>query len=136
MMGTTNEAYQSLQDVLDRAFNQAATGKGAVRHGQNLPFEQQPMLRISHTLGTNAGLLYQAAKKAQESQRMDKDAAVAELLGAINYLAGAIIFLETAQAEEKRDGSIPPVAQKWSCPACECIGAPCHRGACYRGEYE
>lgn len=93
--------YFSLSLVLQRAWEQAALGKGAARHGQNLPFEEQPMLAITRTLGSHAGLLYQAAKKAQESQRMDKDAAVAELLGAINYLAGAIIYLE------EKDGKAP-----------------------------
>lgn len=86
--------YRSLQNVLDRAFAQAANGKGHERHANGLSFEQQPMQIISDSLGTNAGLLFQAAKKAQESQRMDRDAAVRELLGAINYIAGAIVWLE------------------------------------------
>lgn len=38
--------------------------------------------------------LGQAAKKSQEAQRLPKDRAAAELLGAIVYLAGAIIDLE------------------------------------------
>jgi hypothetical protein len=86
--------YRRLQNVLDRAFAQAASGKGHERHANGLSFEQQPMQTISDSLGTNAGLLFQAAKKAQESQRMDPDAAVRELLGAINYIAGAIVWLE------------------------------------------
>lgn len=88
-------SYGALRDVLDRAFAQAANGKGAERHANGLPFEQQPMQTISNSLGTNAGLLFQAAKKAQESQRLQHDAAVRELLGAINYLAGAVIWLES-----------------------------------------
>lgn len=86
--------YDRLKEVLIRAFYQAATGKGEARHGKGLPFEKQPMQTISQSLDTNAGLLYQAAKKAQESKSLDLDDAVFELLGAINYLAGAIIFLE------------------------------------------
>lgn len=88
------QRYDRLKEVLTRAFNQAATGKGAARHGQDLPFEQQPMQTLSRSLGSNVGLLYQAAKKAQESLRLDREHAVFELLGAINYLAGAVIFLE------------------------------------------
>ena len=91
--------YGRLKEVLARAFKQAATGKGAARHGQGLPFEQQPMQTISRSLGSNVGLLYQAAKKAQESLRLDREHAVFELLGAINYLAGAIIFLEDRDGE-------------------------------------
>lgn len=37
--------------------------------------------------------LGQAMKKIQECQRMDPDAAKRELLGAINYLAAAILYL-------------------------------------------
>lgn len=86
--------YASLYSVLSRAYQQASSGKGNERHGQALPFEQQPMQSISGLLGTHGGLLYQAVKKVQESQRLPHDAAVFELLGAINYLAGAVVYLE------------------------------------------
>lgn len=85
--------YESLAKVLRRAYNQAARGKGAQRHGQGQPFDQQPMQQLIALYGVGFAL-GQAGKKAQESQRMDKDAAVRELLGAINYLAGAVIALE------------------------------------------
>ncbi len=86
--------YARLKEIFTRAYNQAAAGKGERRHGQGLPFEHQPMQTISQALGSHIGLLYQAGKKAQESLRLERDAAVAELLGAINYLAGAVIYLE------------------------------------------
>lgn len=86
--------YESLANVLQRAYDQAAQGKGAERHANSLPFDKQPMQSISTLLGDHTGLLYQAMKKIQESTRMDKDAAIRELLGAINYCAGAVIFLE------------------------------------------
>jgi hypothetical protein len=86
--------YTILADVLQRAFQQAASGKGAERHGQDLPFDKQPMQTISQLVGSQDGLIYQAMKKAQESQRMPVDRAVRELLGAINYLAGAVIELD------------------------------------------
>lgn len=86
--------YESLANVLQRAYDQAAQGKGAKRHANSLPFDKQPMQSLSTLLGDHTGLLYQAMKKIQESTRMDKDAAVRELLGAINYCAGAVIFLE------------------------------------------
>ena len=91
--------YESLARVLQRAYNQAAQGKGAERHACNRPFTEQPMQSISELLGSETGLLYQAMKKIQESQRMDQDAAIRELLGAINYIAGAIIFKEGKQGE-------------------------------------
>lgn len=89
-----NDDYHSLTGVLVRAYEQAAKGKGAVRHADGRPFTEQPMQTISELLGTHEGLLYQAMKKIQESNRLEKEPAIRELLGAINYLAGAIIFLE------------------------------------------
>lgn len=86
--------YDSLADVLLRAFRQAAIGKGSERHAQGQPFDQQPMQQLIALYGPGFAL-GQAAKKAQESQRLPRDRAVAELLGAINYLAGAVIALES-----------------------------------------
>lgn len=88
------DRYLTLRNVLERAYSQASTGKGAERHAQDLPFDEQPMQTISQLVGTHQGLLYQAIKKTQESTRLPTDRAIAELLGAINYLAGAVIYLE------------------------------------------
>jgi hypothetical protein len=87
--------YNSLANVLQRAFNQAAKGKGAERHAQGEPFDQQVMQDGARRFGVG-GLLFQAFKKSEESQRLQHDKAVAELLGAINYLAGAVIAMERA----------------------------------------
>lgn len=93
-----NKNYESLKEVLDDAFAQAAHGKGVVRHGQgDFAFEDQPMQSISKLLGTPDGLLFQAIKKTRESQHLSFDEAVPELLGAINYLAGAVVFLRSQQ---------------------------------------
>ncbi|MDR3445743.1 hypothetical protein [Dyella sp.] len=85
--------YESLALVLGRAFWQAANGKGSERHAQGLPFDQQPMQQVCDLLSVDFAL-GQAMKKAQESRRLPHDRAVAELLGAINYLAGAVIHME------------------------------------------
>jgi hypothetical protein len=93
-------AYASLGRVLTRAHAQAATGKGAERHGQGQPFERQPMqdlIRL-HGVGFATG---QASKKAQEALRLPRARAVAELLGAINYLAGAVIAIEAGDTHHK-----------------------------------
>lgn len=86
--------YCKLEDVLQRAFNQASKGKGKERHGGDLPFGDQPMQIISELLKSERGLLFQAMKKIVESQRLDEDASIEELLGAIVYIAGAIIYKE------------------------------------------
>ena len=90
-----NSDYEVLRDVLDRAFEQASGGKGKERHAQNRPFDEQPMQQISELLSTDGGMAYQAIKKIQESRRMpETERKVAELLGAINYIAGMIIYVE------------------------------------------
>lgn len=93
--------YASLADVLARAYDQAARGKGKERHAQDLPFDQQPMQTISQLIGSADGLRYQAIKKIQEAPRLSPDAGVRELLGAIVYLAGAIIYQEQRKAQEQ-----------------------------------
>ncbi len=86
--------YESLAAVLQKAHDQAAIGKGKERHANGLPFENQPMSVINRQLGSIHGFIYQAQKKSLEATRLQKERAVAELLGAINYLAGAVIALE------------------------------------------
>lgn len=88
--------YEKLADVLQRAYNQAAVGKGKERHAVGEPFHEQVMQLGARKFGTGA-LLFQAFKKSEESQRLPKDRAVAELLGSINYLAGAVIALESGE---------------------------------------
>ncbi|MEN9315464.1 MAG: hypothetical protein RIS35_1857 [Pseudomonadota bacterium] len=86
--------YESLFDVLARALEQAQAGKGAQRHAQGQPFDAQPMQSLIQLYGTGFAL-GQAAKKAQEAMRLPTtERQVAELLGAINYLAGAVIAIE------------------------------------------
>lgn len=88
------DGYEQLEGVLARAYIQASCGKGAERHASGEPFHDQPMQTISALVGSNDGLRFQAVKKIHESARLDKAAAVRELLGAINYIAGAIIYIE------------------------------------------
>lgn len=87
------DGYYPLFAVLNDALNQAQVGKGADRHGNGEPFTDQPVLTITRAVGLGFPL-GQAMKKIQECQRMDTDAAKRELLGAINYLAAAVLFLD------------------------------------------
>jgi hypothetical protein len=83
--------YQSLSSVLDDALSQAQDGKGKERHAsEGEAFENQPICEMARRLGVG-GPLYQATKKIYESQRLQGEAGVRELLGAINYIAAAII---------------------------------------------
>lgn len=90
--------YESLFDVLVGAFEQASRGKGRERHANNLPFEVQPMQTLSDALQDDAGMAFQAMKKIRESRGLPKDAAIRELHGAINYIAGMVIW---RQKQEK-----------------------------------
>ena len=97
----TNQGYESLAGVLQRALDQAQNGKGAERHANSLPFDKQPMQTIAAQVGVGF-LTGQAIKKTQEGQALPAGRDVAELLGAINYLAGAVIFIE-CQREHDND---------------------------------
>ena len=93
----TNPGYESLAGIFQRALDQAQDGKGAERHANSLPFDKQPMQTIAAQVGVGF-LTGQAIKKTQEGQTLPAGRDVAELLGAINYLAGAVIFLESQRA--------------------------------------
>lgn len=100
--------YEQLETILGEALEQAAAGKGKERHATGQDFEDQPMQLISKLLGDNHGLAFQAIKKVQESLRLPDDRAERELLGAINYIAGMIIFLrETAKSTPNADELTP-----------------------------
>jgi hypothetical protein len=102
--------YFSLAEVLRRAFDQASAGKGKERHANALPFEKQPMQTIADQVGIGF-LLGQAIKKVQESQSLPAGRNINELLGAINYLAGAVIYLEAQLAKRTappQPGSLTP----------------------------
>lgn len=94
-MPNTDEQYKALRSVLECAFEQASNGKGKERHADNVEyFQNQQICEIGRRLEGNlaAGPLFQAVKKIYESGRLDKNGAIAELLGAINYIAAAIIL--------------------------------------------
>jgi hypothetical protein len=92
-----DDGYAALRYVLKMALEQASVGKGKERHATDKPFDRQPMLEIGRMVGPGF-CLGQAIKKAQEASRMEPDAAQRELLGAINYLAGAYLLLEEIEA--------------------------------------
>ena len=89
--------YERLESVLEAAHKQASEGKGKERHANDLPFDKQPMqvIAASHGVGFITG---QAAKKLEEAvgmlDRGERDAAIKELLGAVVYAAGAVIYVE------------------------------------------
>lgn len=109
MMATTSEtsvidlAYKSLYDILGDAFLQACDGKGKERHAKpSEPFEKQKICEITRRVGLGYPL-GQAIKKAEESLRLQPEAGVQELLGAINYLAAAIIVMREIPEDIRRE---------------------------------
>lgn len=103
------EDYEPLREVLSRALEQAAKGKGRERHANNKPILEQPNQTTSDTLNTYAGLVFQAHKKSAESLNLDEpDRKINELLGAINYLAFAVLWIE-------RHRSDVPACRRRSC---------------------
>jgi len=88
--------YLQLALVLQRAHDQAAYGKGKDRHAKGQPFHEQRMQSVSRLLDSPDGMAYQVLKKVTEGLELPTtERKVAELLGAINYLAGIVIFLES-----------------------------------------
>ncbi len=92
--------YESLHRVLMKALSQAQDGKGKERHAtEGEPFEDQLICTINRRLESTHFSLGQAVKKIYESARLPNERAVAELLGAIVYIASATLILE-----EKKNG--------------------------------
>jgi len=95
--------YEQLVEVLAAAHDQAAYGKGKERHANGLPFHEQRMQGISDLVGSPDGMLYQLVKKTTEGLQFDNpQKREHELLGAINYLAGIIIWLRRHEAVAER----------------------------------
>jgi hypothetical protein len=90
------DPFGPLKRVLDEAFQQSASGKGAERHGRGVPFDRQPILEIQRMVGPGFAL-GQCMKKASEAAGMvsrgDREAACRELLGTIVYAAAAIVAI-------------------------------------------
>ena len=95
-----NPKYDSLYKVLIAAYNQASCGKGKERHQLNNeePFENQKICEIARRLSVDYNL-GQAVKKIYESKRLTEGRDIAELYGAINYIAAAIIVKQEGKNE-------------------------------------
>ena len=96
------DGYRSLASVLAAAIEQAASGKGKERHARaGEPFEQQKICEITRRVGFGFPL-GQAIKKAEEAPRLG-DRASDELLGAINYLAAAVLVMREEEATQSEN---------------------------------
>lgn len=97
--------YESLCDVFSKAIARAATGKGKERHASpGEKFEDQFICRGTREEGHGAPR-FQAIKKITEAKRLDKDAAIKELLDAMVYLAADVIVLsEELEITKKKGG--------------------------------
>lgn len=92
--------YETLRTVLDDAFDQAAHGKGKERHARGNPFHKQHMQTISQMLDTDRGMAFQAIKKLTEGLDLsNQDARERELLGAIVYIAGIVVYHRAIENE-------------------------------------
>lgn len=85
--------YQLLAATLVKALEQAQTGKGKERHANGRSFARQPIMEIGRMVGPGYQI-GQAMKKGQEAMRLPTaERQIAELLGAINYLAAAVLLI-------------------------------------------
>lgn len=105
----TSLNYIKLKDTLHEAYLQASEGKGAERHANGLPFEQQPMLTLARMIPPSpiSGLVFQACKKAIEASGMaargEFAAAKRDLHGSAVYDAAAAILVDELADAEKGD---------------------------------
>lgn len=83
--------YESLDKVLAEARMRASHGKGKERHSDDKPFDKQAMMKIMDMVG-NGFATGQAIKKIHEATNMDWERGRLELLDAIVYLAGAVVW--------------------------------------------
>jgi len=87
------DGYEMLAWVLMEALDQAQHGKGKERHAEGgKPFHAQDICQEARDLGL-AYPIGQARKKAKEALRLPAGKAIEDLLGAINYLAAAVIVV-------------------------------------------
>lgn len=115
------KGYEKLHAVFQLAIDQAAHGKGKERHASGEPFHEQPICYMTRQVGIG-GPLYQAMKKTREAYRlfsMRPTAAKFEILGAMNYLAAAVIVLNEMVLTDNQ-----------SVPYCVSCGNS-HYGLCY-----
>jgi exonuclease VII small subunit len=100
-----DDDYDELERLLHGAYEDAAFGKGRVRHHTDgEAFEKQQICEIARRLKGHiaGGPLFQSVKKIYESGRLDLDGAIKELRGSIVYTAAAIKILEEAQDEQEK----------------------------------
>jgi|WetSurMetagenome_2_1015567.scaffolds.fasta_scaffold671024_1 hypothetical protein len=94
------EGYDELAITLAEAFEQAATGKGRMRHSNGLPFEQQPICTITRSEG-HGFTRGQIMKKIDEVKRLPSiSAQINEMLSIIVYAAADIIVMREELHEE------------------------------------
>lgn len=87
------KGYESLVQVYQDAVIQASKGKGRERHAsEGEAYEDQIICEVARRVGLGYPL-GQAVKKIYESQRIGGERGVAELLGALNYVAAAVIVM-------------------------------------------
>lgn len=87
--------YEKLAEILDASLAHAQTGKGLERHGNaGEAFEDQQIVQFGEWMKSTQFNIGQVCKKALESTRLEDDKAIIELLGVINYAAGAVLILQ------------------------------------------
>ena len=96
----TVKGYEKLVAVYQDAHDQAAKGKGDERHANGQPSHEQRMQQISGLLRSSDGMAFQAIKKLTEGLQFEDHARrEAELLGALNYIAGIVIYYRELRGE-------------------------------------
>ena len=122
-----------LQQVFDQAILQATKGKGERHGGDTTPFLEQPWTHYAKMHGRGF-LTGQAAKKLEEAaSTREGEAFVQEALGAIVYIAMAIL----KEQERKKPVVVfePTAIRQSRCPHKDAAGKRCTGKAGHRGRH-
>jgi|DEB19_MinimDraft_3_1074340.scaffolds.fasta_scaffold00018_54 hypothetical protein len=118
-----------LQQVFDQAIQQATKGKGERHGGDTTPFLEQPWVHYGKMHGRGF-LTGQAAKKLEEAaSTREGDAFVQEALGAIVYIAMAVL-----KEQERKEVVVPPAAIR-RCSHIDSSGNRCRGSSGHGGRH-
>lgn len=122
-----------LQQVFDMAILQATKGKGERHGGDATPFLEQPWVHYGKMHGRGF-LTGQAAKKLEEAaSTREGEAFVQEALGAIVYIAMAVLNEPKPVVPPKL--VVPPAIRQSRCPHKDVAGKRCTGKVGHRGRH-
>ena len=86
------KGYEKYGEMFQFCLNHTAKGKGHIRHGNGKPFHKQ-IICVETAEEGHGFARGQAKKKITEAKRLEPEAAIREIAGAVNYLIADMIVM-------------------------------------------